>query len=122
MTLTPQTLAFYSRLLDQGITSLRIPAASLLKTLVGKGIKDPAEKLQVLKILNVVSLLDPLEASTRETKGDSELVAYRVAIGGILQVFGSELVSFVDNVSDLTVYVLIIRTTIPNRYEMKLKL
>lgn len=97
--LTPDTLAFYQRLLRQPIASIRTAAANILRTLVGKGIKDPAERLQVLSILNVVNTLDPLEAETRDSKDDEEVVAFRTAIGAVLQQLGSDLVTFIENVS-----------------------
>ena len=78
--------------------SLRLPAAAVYKTFVSKGIKIPAERLQVFQILDIVATLDPLEAATKESK-DEETVAFRAAIGGVLQVFGSELVTYVMAVS-----------------------
>jgi exportin-T len=101
VTLTPETLAFYHRILKQSIPSLRIAGASILKTLVGKGLKDQAERLQVLRILDVVNVLDPLEASTRDTKDDDDNIAFRASLGGVLQVYGSDLITITEEVSRL---------------------
>jgi exportin-T len=96
--LTPTSLSFFLRLLQQPITSLRILSASVIKTFVGKGVKEPSDRLQVLKVLNVLSVLDPLEAQTRDT-GDDEVVTVRVALAGVLALYGTELILFFENVS-----------------------
>ena len=102
VSLTPKTLQFYQRLLQHSILSLRIPAAAIMKTFVAKGTKEPSEKLQVLKVLNIVSLLDRHEVQTRGATGDPDIVDFRAALGSLLAVYGAELVSFVEDVSALT--------------------
>lgn len=77
--------------------SLRVPAASVLRVLAGKGTKTGEDKLQIMNILNLVGMLEPLEAATRS--GGDDTIAFRAAIGSLLQVYGSELVSLIDNVS-----------------------
>lgn len=104
MTLTPETLPFYHRVLKQPVPSLRIAGASILKTLVGKGLKDQSERLQVLKILDVVNILDPLEASTRDIKDDDDNIAFRASLGGILQVYGSDLIAFIEEVNSWSLH------------------
>lgn len=95
VTLNPQTLAFYQRLLSQNVTSFRAAAAGIIRTLIAKGQKDPSDKLQVLNVLDIVNLLDPLEASTRG--GNDEIIGFRVALGSILAAYGTELVELWDN-------------------------
>ncbi|KAL1411126.1 pre-tRNA nuclear export protein [Vanrija albida] len=96
VSLTPETLSFYQQLLQQDVTSLRIPAAGIIRTLAAKGMKDPSEKLQVLKVLDIVSLLDPLEQQTRNVKGDHELVNFRAALAGVIQAYGTELIKLTE--------------------------
>lgn len=86
------------------VVSLRIPTATIIRTFVAKGVKDPAERLQVLKVLDIISLLSPLEAETRDTKNDADVVAFRAALGGILSVYGTELILFIEEVSFSLIY------------------
>jgi exportin-T len=88
-------LSFYQRLLSQNVTSFRTAAAGIIRTLIAKGQKDPADKLQVLNVLDIISLLDPLEASTRG--GTDETIGFRVALGSILAAYGTELVELWEN-------------------------
>ena len=78
--------------------ALRIPTAIVIRTFVAKGIKDPSERLQVLKVLDVISLLDPLETETRSTQDDANVEIFRTAIGGVLTVYGTELIIFMEEV------------------------
>ncbi|ORY34741.1 armadillo-type protein [Naematelia encephala] len=98
VSLTQQTLPFYHRLLRQPITSLRISSAAVIRTFVAKGIKDPSERLSVLKAVGVIDMLDPLEISTRDaSKDDSEMTAFRAALGSILQQYGSGLLAEMED-------------------------
>lgn len=69
-----------------------------MRTLVTKGIKEPADKLEELKVLDVISLLDPLEAQTRDTQDDS-IVAFRATLGSVYAGYGSALIDLEENVS-----------------------
>lgn len=100
VSLTPQTLAFYHRLLQQPIMSLRTVTTTILRTFIAKGTQDPAERLQILKALDVISLLDPLENSTQiASKDDTDMTAFRAGLAGVLQTYGSELIEYIENVS-----------------------
>lgn len=96
VTLTPDTLNFYHQVLQQDIVSLRTISAEALRTFAAKGMQDPSEKLQVLKILNAVSLVDPLESSTRDVKDDHEVVLFRAMLASFLQAFGIELIKLTE--------------------------
>lgn len=97
MSLTPETLALYKQLLQQqGIVSLRTGAAKALMSLTTKGMQDPSGKLQVLRVLDMVPLIDPLEQETRDTKEDFELVAFRIKLSGLLSCYGEELIAIAD--------------------------
>ncbi|KAL7425109.1 pre-tRNA nuclear export protein [Cryptotrichosporon argae] len=89
VTLTPQTLAFYRQLLQQPILTLATPTANVIRSFITKGLQDPAEKLQVLRALEIVALVDPLETQTRNQGDDATM--FRVALGNVVQSYGVEL-------------------------------
>lgn len=70
-----------------------------MRTLVTKGIKEPADKLEELKVLDVVSLLDPLEAQSRDTQ-DEAAISFRATLGSVYAGYGSALIDLEENVSD----------------------
>ncbi|KAK4688536.1 exportin-T, partial [Tremellales sp. Uapishka_1] len=94
--LTPKSLSFLHRLLQQSVTPIRTAAANVFRNFISKGIKDPPERMQVLRVLDVISVLDPLEAQTRGIKDDDEMDQFRVALGGDLSAYGLELNKFVE--------------------------
>lgn len=96
--LTEKTLSFYQQLLRHPSVSMRIAAATVIRTFVAKGMQDPAQRIQVLRILGVVALLDPLEQETRG-QDDEEVTAFRTVLAGVLAVYGQTLVDFYDTVS-----------------------
>jgi exportin-T len=96
--LTPESLAFFHRLLRGSVPSLRILSASIIRTFIAKGVKEPADRLQVLRVLDILPMLDPLEAQTRDTN-DDEVNTFRVALAGTLALYGGELITFSENVS-----------------------
>lgn len=91
VSLTPKTLGFYRRLLS---TPIRIPAVAILRTFVAKGIKDPSAKLQVLKVLDILATIDPLEIATRS----DEDMTFRASLGGLLSAYGVALVDMWEDV------------------------
>lgn len=96
VSLTPDTLQFYSSLIQAGPTSLRTGAAAIVRALVAKGIRDPAEKLQMLKVFDLVNFLTPVEAATRVAKEDSDMVNFRATLAGIVQTYGTELIKIAE--------------------------
>lgn len=72
-----------------------------MKTFVTKGIKEPADKLEELKVLDIVALLDPLEAQTRNVNAqdDPEMLAFRAALGQVYAGYGDALIELEENVS-----------------------
>ncbi|WVR08059.1 hypothetical protein IAU60_005105 [Kwoniella sp. DSM 27419] len=95
--LNPSSLSFYHRLLQSPHMSFRTASAIIIRTFVAKGIQDPIARLEVLKVLDVVSILDPLETETRDIKDNEEVVAFRAALAGILSSYGTELIAFSEN-------------------------
>jgi exportin-T len=101
VSLTPRTLAFYHRLIQQPSLPLRTSTAGIFRTFVSKGIKEPHEKLEELKVLDIVSLLEPLEAQTREVGDDSEALAFRAALAAIYAAYATALIELEENVSEI---------------------
>ncbi|WVQ66053.1 uncharacterized protein L199_004231 [Kwoniella botswanensis] len=99
VSLQPKTLSLYHRLLRSSHISLRTASANIIRSLAAKGVQDPQARLEVLRVLDIVSLVDPLESETRGVKDNEEVVAFRAAVAGILSAFGTELIAFSENVS-----------------------
>ncbi|OCF35216.1 exportin-T [Kwoniella heveanensis BCC8398] len=97
VSLNPKSLAFYQRLLQSRHMPLRTASAAILRTFVVKGIQDPQARLEVLKVLNVVAIVDPLEAETRGVKDNEEAIAFRASIASLLAAYGTELIGFNEN-------------------------
>lgn len=87
VSLTPKTLAFYRRLLS--VPAVQIPAANVLRLLAAKGVKDSSGKLQLLKVLDVLSTV---EMSTDD-------VSFRAALASLLAAHGTSLIEIYENVS-----------------------
>lgn len=100
VTLTPDNLALLQRLLQhQSLPQFVTPAVSVLRAMMAKGIKEHSEKLEVLKFLGIVALVDPLEARSATAKSNGEDVELvRPAYGGVLDQFGIELVKLLAEV------------------------
>ena len=70
--------------------------------IVSKGLKEPGDKLQLLKVLSLGQVLDALEAKThaqqieRGDNRDKGEESYREALGKLLNVLGLELAKLVD--------------------------
>ncbi|KIR29357.1 exportin-T [Cryptococcus deuterogattii LA55] len=94
--LNPTTLPFYHRLLQQPILSFRTATAGIYRTLVAKGIQDPSSRLQVLRVLAPVAVIDPLETETRERKSE-QVATFRTSLGVVLSAYGVALIGISDN-------------------------
>ncbi|WWC92796.1 uncharacterized protein L201_007755 [Kwoniella dendrophila CBS 6074] len=97
VSLSPTSLALYHRILRSRHISLRTATANIIRSFAAKGVQDPQARLEVLKVLDIVSLVDPLEVETRGVKDNEEVVAFRAAVGGVLATFGTELVALSEN-------------------------
>ena len=77
-------------------------AAGALRRIVSKGLKEPADKLRLIKVLSLGQVLDSLEERTRAeqiARGDDTdegEESYREALGRLLNVLGLELVKLAD--------------------------
>lgn len=73
-------------------------------TLLLKGTKTSAEKLQIIQVLDVMAFVEPLEKTTRLSgkapadQGDEE-VAFRVALGKVLSAYATEALKMSEDVS-----------------------
>ncbi|RXK35182.1 hypothetical protein M231_07553 [Tremella mesenterica] len=97
VSVTPKSLQFFQRSIHSSVGPVRIAAANILRTLVCKGMKSPADKLQVLKILDPLPLIDRLELATRSIEGDEETVSFRAALGSVISAYGSDLLELTED-------------------------
>jgi exportin-T len=73
-----------------------------LRRIVSKGLKEPADKLQLIKVLSLGQVIESLEERTRAeqlARGDDTdegEESYREALGRLLNVLGLELVKLAD--------------------------
>ncbi|ORX37714.1 tRNA binding protein [Kockovaella imperatae] len=84
VSLTPDTLAFYQRLIKS--TPLKVPTATIFRTLVTRGMQDTSERLQVFGILDIASLVDELEPNAKEDD-------FRAALGTLIGSYATELIN-----------------------------
>ncbi|KAH9972786.1 ARM repeat-containing protein [Lactifluus volemus] len=74
-----------------------------LRRIVSKGLKEPADKLQLIKVLALGQVIDSLEERTRAEQiargndTDEGEESYREALGRLLNVLGLELVKLADD-------------------------
>src|SRR5579863_6306404 len=98
LTVTPTTVPLLFTLLSDPSLSVRMAATGALRHIVSKGLKEPADKLQLIKVLSLGQVIDSLEERTRSeqiARGDDTdegEESYREALGRLLNVLGVELV------------------------------
>ena len=103
LTVTPVTIPLIFTLLSDISLPIRLATSSVLTRIVSKGLKEPGDKLQLIKVLALGDVLTALEEKTRgeqEARKDQEVdegeETYREALGRLLNVLGSELVKLLD--------------------------
>jgi exportin-T len=102
LTVTPTTIPLLFTLLSDPSLSVRMAAAGALRRIVSKGLKEPADKLRLIKVLSLEQVLGSLEERTRAeqiARGDDTdegEESYREALGRLLNVLGLELVKLAD--------------------------
>ena len=102
LTVTPTTVPLLFTLLADPSLPIRLATSVALLRIVSKGLKEPGDKLQLLKVLSLGQVLEALELKTRaqqvergqETDEGEE--TYREALGNLLNVLGQELTKLVD--------------------------
>ena len=102
LTVTRDTVPLLFTLLSDTSLPIRLATALALTRIVAKGLQEPADKLQLIKVLSLGQVLEALEDRTRaEQKGRGEDTdegeeSYREALGKLLNVLGLELCKLTD--------------------------
>ena len=102
MTVTPTTVPLLFSLLSDASLPIRLAACGALTKLVTKGLKEPSDKLQLIKVLSLGQVLDALESKTRGEQAsrgsdvDEGEESYREALGRLLNVYGLELSKLIE--------------------------
>lgn len=81
---------------------IRLAASVSLLRIVCKGLREPSDKLQLLKVLSLGQVLDALESKSRlqqlergEDTDEGE-ESYREALGKLLNAYGQELMKLTE--------------------------
>jgi exportin-T len=128
LTVTPTTIPLLFTLLSDPSLSVRMAAAGALRRIVSKGLKEPADKLRLIKVLSLEQVLDSLEERTRAeqiARGDDTdegEESYREALGRLLNVLGLEVIKLADVSAQFSRYSTthpLQRTLPPMRYGRK---
>jgi exportin-T len=102
LTVTPTTVPLLFSLLSDPSLPIRLATSFTLLRIVGKGLKEPGDKLHLIKVLSLGQVIDALEAKTasqqtdRGSDADEGEESYREALGKLLNVLGLELTKLVD--------------------------
>lgn len=102
MTVTPITVPLLFALLSDSSLPIRLATSVALLRIVSKGLKEPGDKLQLIKVLSLTQVIDALEAKTlsqqrkRGENTDEGEESYREALGRLLNVLGLELAKLVE--------------------------
>lgn len=100
--MTPATVNLLFSMLADASLPIRLASSLSILRIVSKGLKEPGDKLQLIKVLSLGQVLDALEAKTRQQqieRGDTVdegEESYREALGRMLSVLGLELAKLVD--------------------------
>ena len=96
---------------DRSLPIRLAPSTALLR-IVSKGLKEPSDKLQLIKVLSLTQVLDALEKKTRAEQqsrqgddADEGEESYREALGRLLNQYGLELVKLVDDVRGAFIFI-----------------
>ena len=109
LTVTPTTVPLLFSLLSDDSLPIRLAACDALSRIVAKGLKEPMDKLQLIKVLSLGQVLDALETRTRAehaSRGsdiDEGEESYRESLGKLLNVLGVEVCKLLE-VSPLIQY------------------
>ncbi len=97
LTITPTTIPLLFALLDDPSLPIRLATCVAILRIVSKGLKEPGDKLQLLKVLSLGQVIDALEQKTRQQQiergedVDEGEESYRESLGKLFNVFGLEL-------------------------------
>ncbi|TFY81654.1 hypothetical protein EWM64_g2359 [Hericium alpestre] len=102
LTVTPTTVPLLFSLLSDPSLAIRLATSVALLRIVSKGLKEPGDKLQLIKVLSLGRVLEALEEKTRMQQAergentDEGEESYREALGRLLNVLGLELIKLMD--------------------------
>ena len=102
LTVTRETVQLLFALLSDPSLAIRLATALALTRIVAKGLKEPGDKLQLIKVLSLGQVLEALEERTRAEQAargsdtDEGEESYREALGKLLNVLGLELCKLTD--------------------------
>ncbi|KAH8092595.1 ARM repeat-containing protein [Cristinia sonorae] len=105
LTVTPTTIPLLFSLLSDNSLAIRLATSGALTKIVTKGLKEPADKIQLIKVLSLGQVLDALETRSRADQAsrgsdvDEGEESYREALGRLLNVFGLELSKLIEEPS-----------------------
>lgn len=97
LTITPTTIPLLFSLLPDPNLAIRLATSTALQRIIAKGLKEPEDKLQLVKVLALGQVIDALESKTRAEQAargsneDEGEESYREALGRLLNVLGLEL-------------------------------
>ncbi|KAJ6505980.1 armadillo-type protein [Mycena vulgaris] len=102
LTVTPTTVPLLFSLLADPSLPIRLATSLALMRIVAKGLKEPGDKLQLLKVLSLGQVIDALESKTRteqleRSETDEGEESYREALGKLLNALGLELLKLVED-------------------------
>ncbi|KAF8149977.1 ARM repeat-containing protein [Crassisporium funariophilum] len=106
LTVTPTTVPLLFTLLADPSLPIRLATSVALLRIVAKGLKEPSDKLQLLKVLSLGQVLEALESKTRAQQAergndtDEGEESYREALGTLLNGLGQELAKLVEECSN----------------------
>jgi exportin-T len=109
LTVTQQTIELLFSLLSDASLPIRLATSVALLRILSKGLKEPGDKLQLIKVLSLGQVISELEKKTkaeqaaRGSNTDEGEESYREALGRLLNVLGLELIKLdeVDNMHTL---------------------
>jgi len=93
---TPDTLPLLFRLLSDPAQSIRVETANSFLKMVSKGLKEPQDKVQLIRVLSLREVLTTVEEQTRGQEGNE---MFREALGKVANGLGLELCKLIEDVS-----------------------
>ncbi|GHJ86694.1 hypothetical protein NliqN6_3096 [Naganishia liquefaciens] len=99
ISVTPQSLALYQQLVNHASPVYRSAALTIYNTLLAKGTKTPAEKLQVMSVLNVMAFIPSIEQNSQRSgkSRSSEEERFRENLAKLLSSQGVEAVKVYED-------------------------
>lgn len=104
LTVTPSTIPLLFSLLQDPSLPIRLATSAALLRMISKGLKEPGDKIQLIKVLSLREVLEELEEKTRAQQAsrgddiDEGEESYREALGRLLNALGLELVKLAEAV------------------------